>query len=420
MVSLGTSRPQVALAIFWSQRLTTMTSMFDIPPDIRAIILPSKETGILDLVQYPIRAIPPPNGPDLNATSDATLFSIIASLMQTPDQVSFVRGLPMPPRNMLVSLESRIQKSSSADPPWNSLAYPFHRNVVRLPFWVVTYWEDAYKLLADKELWSQAISWAKNQKKNLPLGVMDALRSLSWMHNLPHSRAEVRGVATLLSSQYISTDVIDELTGELSMWLENDGQAGLLRIPKTYLVLLGKAYQAAMSNNSNYQMPRCLERDGTLIQEGGVTKIYLVLGVLTANIPHCEATDLMEAEKRGNHYMAIVIDIKKRILFVGDSLGFWVPQEFVRMVEWWIQLYNPSDTFNGLRIEKLPCTTQSDNFSCGILAVNSLEHYFLSSTKLRTDGNDSKITARGDAFLLITKQKVPVIYSAKVLVLTNT
>jgi hypothetical protein len=266
-----------------------MTSMFDIPPDIRAIILPSKETGILDLVQYPI---PPPNGPDLNATSDTTLFSIIASLMQTPDQVSFVHGLSMPPRNTLVSLESRIQKSSSADPPWNSLAYPFHGNVVRLPFWVVTYWKDAYMLLADKELWSDAISWAKTQKKYLPLGVMDTLRSLSWMHNLPHSRAEVRGVATLLSSQYISTDVIDELTGELSMRLENDGQAGLLRIPKTYLVLLGKAYQAAMSNNSNYQTPRRLEQDGTLIREGGVTKIYLVLGVLTANRPHCEVNYL--------------------------------------------------------------------------------------------------------------------------------
>ena len=119
--------------------------MFDIPPNIWATILPSKDTGILDLVQYPI---PPPNGPDLNATSDTTLFSIIASLMQTPDQVSFVCGLPMPPRKTLAFLESRIQQSSFENPPWNSLAYPFHGNVVQLPFW----------LLVDKELWANAAS----------------------------------------------------------------------------------------------------------------------------------------------------------------------------------------------------------------------------------------------------------------------
>jgi len=394
--------------------------MLDIPPNIRAIILPSKETGILDLIQYPI---PPPNGPDLNAASDTTLFSIIASLMQTPEQVSFVRGLPMPPRKTLVFLESRIQKAPSANPPWTSLSYPFHANVLRLPFWVVTYWKEVYELLSDKELWSHAASWAKTQQKYLPHGVMDTLRHLSWQCVLPHSKAEVRGATALLSSQFISTDIIDELTGRLSVQLKNDGQEGLLRFPKTYLVLLGKAYQAALSNDrSKYKTPNCLEQAGTLIREGKVAKIYLVLGVLTANRPHCEATDLMEAEKQGNHFMAIVIDIKEKTLLVGDSLGFWVPQEFISMVEWWIHLYHddlPSGSFNGLRIEKLPCTTQSDGFSCGILAVNSLEHYFWPSTKLRTDGHDSKITARGEAFLLITEPKV-IIYCSILLVLTNT
>jgi len=91
--------------------------------------------------------------------------------------------------------------------------------------------------------------------------------------------------------------------------------------------------------------------------------------------------------------MAIVINIKQRTLFVSDSLGFWVPPNFVRMMEWWIQLYDPSGTFNGFQTQKLPCTTQSDGFSCDILAVNSLEHYFWPSTKLRTDGNDSRIMA---------------------------
>jgi hypothetical protein len=68
--------------------------MLDIPPNtIREILLPSEETCILDLVQYP--TFPPPNGPDLNATSDTILFSIIDSLMQIPDQVSFVRSLPV-------------------------------------------------------------------------------------------------------------------------------------------------------------------------------------------------------------------------------------------------------------------------------------------------------------------------------------
>jgi len=375
-------------------------SMFDIPHNIRAILLPDKEICILDLIQYPT---PPSDGPDLNATSDTSLFSIVSSLMQTPDKVSFVRSLPMPPRKTLMSLESRIQQVSSATPPY-SLAYPFHERVVRLPFWVVTYWKEAYEVLDDKDLWSNATSWVKTKKAYLPHGIMDTFRCLPWTYTLPHSREKVREVARLLSSQYITTDVVDELTGKLSTRLERDGQKGLLRLPKTHLLLLGKAYQAALVNDLSYKR-NCLEQAGTRIREGNVTKIYLVLGVLTADRPRCEATDLME-DKRGNHYMAIVIDIKQKILFVGDSLGFWVPPDFVRMMEWWIQLYDPLGTFDGFQTEKLPCTTQSDGFSCGILAVNSLEHYFWPSTKLRTDGNDSRITARGEAFMSITEQEV--------------
>ena len=45
---------------------------------------------------------------------------------------------------------------------------------------------------------------------------MDTLHRLLWKCVLPISRAEVRGAATLLSSQYISTDVIDELL--MSLW----------------------------------------------------------------------------------------------------------------------------------------------------------------------------------------------------------
>jgi hypothetical protein len=89
-------------------------------------------------------------------------------------------------------------------------------------------------------------------------------------------------------------------------------------------------------------------------------------------------------------------------------------------MEWWIRLNSPPSTFNSLQIEKLPCTAQSDGISCSILAVNSLEHYFWPSTKLRTDGIDSRITARGEAFLIAIEQKVRFFLSIMVLGLINT
>jgi hypothetical protein len=303
--------------------------MFNIPPNIEAVLLPGKKMCILDLVQY---SIPTPDGPNLDSSCDNTLFSIIPSLMQTPDQVSFVRGLPMPPRKSLMALKVRIQQAPSAIPPWQSLAYPFHGQTVRLPFWAMTYWKEAYEILDDKKLWSNATSWIKTEKAYLPYGIFDALRSLSWKCFMLQSRAEVREAALLLSNGYIPTSVVDELTGRLSMRLEKDDQCGILRMPKTYLVTLGIAYQAALIDDmSEYRRHKWLEQAGIRIQEGNVSRIYLVLGVLTANRPHCEATDLMKTgtDKQGNHYMAIVIDIKKTTLAVGDSLGFWVPPEFV-------------------------------------------------------------------------------------------
>jgi hypothetical protein len=74
-----------------------------------------------------------------------------------------------------------------------------------------------------------------------------------------------------------------------------------------------------------------------------------------------------------NHWVALVIDFAHGLLLYGDPMGQTMPSIVEDTYNWWLGQHCNS-TFD---IKSLPCTLQDDTFSCGLLAVNALEHHFL-------------------------------------------
>jgi len=84
----------------------------------------------------------------------------------------------------------------------------------------------------------------------------------------------------------------------------------------------------------------------------------------------------------GNHWVGVIIDAALGVMRYGDAFGKPPPAELLTILEWWLAVEIPS--FLPSKLELLPCTAQTDSFSCSILAANAITHH-LSTAAISTD-----------------------------------
>lgn len=89
---------------------------------------------------------------------------------------------------------------------------------------------------------------------------------------------------------------------------------------------------------------------------------------------------LSVANVGGNHWISFVIDArdpKNPAILVGDSNGVGVESEVAICLQWWLGEHRLSYPVCELTSEK-----QNDSFSCGVFALNALQHYVNPSISL--------------------------------------
>jgi hypothetical protein len=74
-----------------------------------------------------------------------------------------------------------------------------------------------------------------------------------------------------------------------------------------------------------------------------------------------------------NHWACLLIDSKARTICWGDSIGCAMPAGGEGRLRMWLSLFLPHTQF--LPLQNLPCASQSDSYSCGIIAINTLKHH---------------------------------------------
>ena len=79
-----------------------------------------------------------------------------------------------------------------------------------------------------------------------------------------------------------------------------------------------------------------------------------------------------------NHWVSVIIDFQNHEILYGNSLGNAMSASTQNILTWWTQFHSNMN----FTISKLLITIQEDNFSCRLLAWNSLAAY-LTGAKLR-------------------------------------
>lgn len=242
------------------------------------------------------------------------------------------------------------------------------------------YAPNLWYILHDLHVWQDAVAWMdgvlkapqfpdKSQHEALVRAHRDLLDLALYseiQNHLFSTACQTIYMATYCSTRYLSDEHIDQM---LAVVLDDvrrirPADTTLTILPMVYTQKImttfrnGKRYQKRHSETFLHDLGDRLA-DGTLSTVGCVVHID------------------------GNHWVAVVIDMRAKTLFYGDSLdassgargykqtlgGREVPQALC----WWLGQHGISK----MDIDRLPTTIQVDGYSCGLMACNAVAHHFL-------------------------------------------
>jgi len=367
-----------------------------IPPGISEILLPQDNLNVVDLIDF---AIPlGKHGPDLLALDNSTLFSKTRSLITSKEHVSFLNSLSIPTAVDVEFLQERLENMSENEEKPQSLVYPLPTATspsIRLPLWVLEYWSKAHEVLEQKEFWIPAVAWLKQRKNHEAL---NTLRQVPWNYHTPDTELknalDISDLALLCSERWLGTAQMDTMSVVLNDRLASC-QIQVSVQPNNFFQKLLALYRLARDTYSTDKPTNFIRKLADNLKSGTVPFACTAVAVrLTEN----EVVLPDGQEKPSNHrdWCALIINVNQRTLHYGDPMGSPPPAELVAVMAWWLNLSFPE----AFTFQMLPITQQADSFSCSILTINALFHYFIPSTSLLLNNNTTCLLARSDVLIL--------------------
>jgi len=366
-------------ALFVEGSFINHSLIMGITSGISEVLLPQDDLNVVDLIDF---AIPQgKHAPDLLAMDDSALFSKTGSLITSKEHVSFLHSLSIPTAVDVEVLQDRLENVSNNEADQGkpkSLVYPLPTSTsssIRLPLWVLDYWSKAHKILKQKDSWIPAILWSK-QKKNHE--VIEALRRLPWNYRAPdkelNNALNICDLALFCSERWLGSAQMDAMSAVLNDQLASHQIQASVQPNNFFQKLLATyrfardLYSTDKSNNFIRELAKDLKSGAVPVTCTGVAVRLTIDGVI---LPEGQETP-------SNHWCALIIDTNQHTLHYGDPMGSPPPAELIEVMTWWLGLlFTEAFSFRAL-----PITRQADSFSCSILTINALSHYFIPSTSL--------------------------------------
>jgi hypothetical protein len=366
-----------------------------IPLGISEILLPRDDLNVVDLLDF---AIPiGKHAPELLDLDDNTLFSKIGSLITCEKHISFLHSLSIPTAAdieiLLERLENAAENADDQEKP-KSLVYPLPTATspnIRLPLWVLEYWRKVHVVLLQKDFWSPAVTWLKLKKNH---EVVNALRQVPWNYRTTdkelNNALDISDLALFCSEQWLRSAQMDTMSAVLNNQLESHQIQASVQ-PNNFFQKLLTSYRFAKDTYSTDKSNNFIRELAKDMKSGTVpitcTAIAVRLTGFGVILPEGQETP-------SNHWCALIINITQHTLHYGDPMGSPPPAELVSVMAWWLGL-SFAESF---KLETLPITRQADSFSCSILTINALSHYFFPSSSLLE--NKMCLSARTDVLIL--------------------
>ncbi|TFK59586.1 hypothetical protein BDN72DRAFT_944352 [Pluteus cervinus] len=284
--------------------------------------------------------------------------------MQPPNTMPEVALTRRPPAvDVIAALDSALGQAwldgaqSIVDPRYNN-------GQELLPLWILGFWKTVAENVEIQKKWRQSAEWLEGvgakTKRNEPQtfkmvqAVKNILSKMGWATNLAHLRGNLhpKSVQLLLGTEWLDDDLIDSMMEELSAEISN--------LPGRVVTLVATLqFSKEIQRNSceavfDPKLAAVLHRYEMSIKQRGFQRIYFPAMV-------------------NKHWIACCIDFEAKTLAYGDGFRDNCP-----ITEWllkdtatWLQSRFKIEVRmlgNSLRHAK-----QDDTFSCGMIAVNTIE-----------------------------------------------
>ncbi|OBZ75404.1 hypothetical protein A0H81_04594 [Grifola frondosa] len=334
-----------------------------IPSSLHSILLPARSCPVSTLISTSL--------PHAAEHSPSNLNFYFAPTPSNP-QLGALRTRPIPPSGIVDSL------LAIAGDQWmqgnNAICYAhLESDGVPIPLWVLSFWAGVHHLRQDVLYWSAANQWVSNRRIGDPTAPLRIaaehaailFHHLQWANEL-HSfegRPAVRELTTFLSRNWLHSTHLCLMLELLQHDLESTAAGHGDSVRNTFFSQkLESCYRACCAQTmAPTQLPSWINDVGNKLSSGSQSALGLVFNINNV------------------HWVAVVVDFVNRRILYSDPKGDPPPQNILATLTWWASFYNSDLPAADFVLDTLPCTLQGpdDHYSCGLLAVNSLQHYFL-------------------------------------------
>jgi len=301
--------------------------------------------------------------------------SNLSQLLHGEDVINFdpqiLLQLGPPPQKLSDRYKAAIRAASS--PIHSFTLVPLSGDPVRFPTWVLDYWREIRHAVGCHYDWMSVLKWLRGIYQSESMvgvcgQVMAGLSYFPWKGG----NSTVHDMASILTDSWLSDFHIDHVLMKISnCYCDNYGAEASshhIFLPVVNLDSIVKAYRRG-SVHSGYTADKCkqlLEVENDIIQ--GL--VDSVAGVLY--LP--------------NHWTSLIITFKPPKILYGDSLGNSMPPvkafSFRRWICHMLSRSGQGIPESDISIYPLETTIQQDFNSCGLFALNAIEHHYLQNSPL--------------------------------------
>ena len=318
--------------------------------------LPPADLPILQLLEFPT--------PRIMDTIPGITPDALFSFCDATHTSSECCQMPAPPHNLLTQLRASAGQAMLDGKV--SIQY-WDREGVFLPFDALGTWAFILEINNAKKAWINALQWMEEHlaiPEEYTTCVKSLLSQVPWKDYIKGlgSGLTITEMATFLSKKWLS-DTHIHTTLAVTRCLHHNVLSGTdpcieIASPDFFSHVLYSPLLSTTPITSDYShnAPRSVIRLGDKIKNAAS-------GVLIAAVAYSPES----------HWACLLIDSRARTIQWGDSVGRAMPASGEDRLRAWLSLFLLDTQF--LPLQSLSCAHQTDSYSCGIIAINTLKHH---------------------------------------------
>lgn len=340
----------------------------NLPPELKKKLLPDPNLSVLQFLSL---SFPPILSHKSSNLQVANFIALDAPTM-ADDDLEILKILAVPPSHLVKSLSLSLGVSIGKHRSIRMCHIPGMENET-FPLWIVSYWTALVEMWEIRLEWMNAEAFLQARRRfnkdvpqtlpGLAESVYALMGGISWSGDLKGFSVTVhtRSLATYASQNWFSDEHESQMLEILEEDLLRNGVADGVEIQPSlfFFKFLQDAYQERMAYEEK-RSPDWLYKIGERFARKSSKKLAMITNVGT------------------NHWVAVILSFAEGIVWYGDSLCQPMDDNMRLVLSWWTHLHSSTHFTHKL----LPTTEQSDSFSCGILAWNTLASFFIKNINI--------------------------------------